>query len=66
MKEPRKIYSELEREEDDMLTLIAQKEDRPKKELIRHIIRLYVQDQVIMKNIAPVEGYVPPAEQIRK
>jgi hypothetical protein len=63
---PKKIYSELEAVEDAMLTKLAQKEDRPKKELIRHIVRLYIQDQVQAGNIEGVEGYVPPAEQIKR
>lgn len=61
---PKKVYSEVEQGEYDMLRQAAKVEDRPMKELIRYILREWVQMQVHAGKLAPVEGYVAPNQAV--
>ena len=61
---PKKIYSEVENGEYEMLKQAAKVEDRPMKELVRYILREWVQMQVQAGKLQPVEGYVLPTQTV--
>lgn len=62
---PKQVYAMLEEIEYTMLRRIAEKNDRPVSELIRAVLRDYVEAEVQAGHVERVEGYITPSEQVR-
>jgi hypothetical protein len=48
-----------------MIRRIADNQDRPVSELIRAVLRAYVEQEVQAGHVERIEGYITPSEQVK-